>query len=259
MENTMKIALCLSGQLRTWKQCHASILDLKEKLGVKFNTEVDVFCQSWDFNSRQFGAWVPHARLYNSIKSTPVLLDEQQELINAYTPKSYLVETEDVSKRMVAPLIIKKAAQIKKEEYYWDATFAGSQFYSIKSVTQLKTEYEQKHNFTYDICIRSRHDLFFNDEQTAHTVKCDFSVPEENTLYSCHTALNSENGPRLGDVFWYASSETFNRVSKFYDWLHIMDNSIFPNSTLTEHVLWHYTKNNGINIVPIGVDPKIIR
>jgi hypothetical protein len=58
----MKIAVCLSGQPRTWIQCYESwnllFSELKKNKHLEdTNIEVDYFIHTWDFNSKPYSVW----------------------------------------------------------------------------------------------------------------------------------------------------------------------------------------------------------
>ena len=58
----MKIAVCLSGQPRTWRQCYDTwnflFKDLKKNENLReTDIEVDYFVHTWDFNSKPYSVW----------------------------------------------------------------------------------------------------------------------------------------------------------------------------------------------------------
>jgi hypothetical protein len=87
-------------------------------------------------------------------------------------------------------------------------------------------------------------------------------LPETNTFYSCHTSKDESQFPfhRVGDIFWFADSATFNRICDFYRWLPILGRKSFNgNHITTEHALYFYSKMINMEISHIDFDPKIFR
>ena len=67
---------------------------------------------------------------------------------------------------------------------------------------------------------------------------------------------------KLGDIFFYSNSVTFDRICDFYKWLPIMGTKSFPTKSqnlTTEDAFYFYSRMLKINVKPILVNPKIIR
>jgi len=264
----MRIALCFSGQPRTWQKCHQGHMKFVDRLKSHFGAEVDVFCQAWDFNT------LPHALLAKPgetdkpdfLRVEADLLTEQDkaELIKAYKPVSFLFENQAISKQKNLDLYF-NALKNANEHGHVSIEFAGSQFYAVMRSAALKKKYEFDNHFRYDMCIRIRYDLHLDDHQInwffSHE-NTDARRPRYNTFYACHTAKDHSQFPfhRLGDVFWYADSVTFDRICDFYRWIPIIGTRSFNgNQIKTENVLYFYAKMFRMNVYPLTFDPKIQR
>ena len=255
----MKIALCFSGQPRTWKKCYSTWEDLKSKLKEVYeDAQLDTFCHAWDSNSN------PHAIVsyqvegdYQSVVGEPISKEEKLDFLNIIKPASYLFESEAINKS-------------KQQEVWWEGNkhreyFGGcttdwlaGQFYSVMRSAHLKRKYEMDNHITYDLCIRLRYDLYFDEHQTKYFAysESDLKEPIYNTVHSCHT------GPYiLGDIFWYADSVTFDKTCDFYRWLPFFGPKTFPTkkNISSEMALYFYMKMLRIDIKPLNVDPKIYR
>jgi len=250
----MKIAICFSGQLRTWKKCYDSWFKFIEKIKQIYNTdEVDIFCHAWNFNtlpnelvhganvngfSNVVGNW-------HTIKGEIIGEDVISDFLNTLKPKAYLFENEEKSKSRKDEIVNRS----KLEESMYGITnfsWASSQFYSIMRSAHLKKKYEFENNFRYDICIRMRYDLFFDDYHIEQNLNKEMVVPMRNTIYSCHTNRDdSIEYPyyRLGDIFWYSESVSFDRICDFYRFLPIMGKRVFQKkSILIEQAFYYYVK-----------------
>ena len=74
----MRIALCFSGQLRTWRKTIAQFRKFIGILEDKGHT-VDVFCHMWNFNT------YPNAIAQKSIDLSSQQIVEQDEICLLYT------------------------------------------------------------------------------------------------------------------------------------------------------------------------------
>lgn len=261
----MRIAICLSGQPRTWKKCYPSWNSMFEKIRQEYNAEIDIFSHIWDYNTPPHGVLMISNQVKNengdylTVKGDLITEEEKSEFIDTIKPKMFLFETEEINKT--------KPGECREENKKYIHVYgqsildwAAGQFYSVMMSTHLKKKYELENSFRYDICIRMRCDLFFEEHQINYFLNKqsnEFIIPKHNTIYSCHT-----NNMKLGDIFFYADSVTFDRVCDFYKWFPIMATRTFPtkHETLsTEEALYFYTRMLKIDVNPINVNPKICR
>jgi len=128
MPSTPKIALCISGQPRSYEIGHQFI---KKNLLELYN--VDVFFHTWNNDHTNFN-----------------------KLIKLYNPKKYIVEP------ALENTIDQKYTRIPSQKF--PAYFTVSAFYSIFTANQIKKEYEIDNNFLYDWVIRIRFDYALNAE-----------------------------------------------------------------------------------------------
>lgn len=251
----MKIALCLSGQLRDWRQSSGSMLALVKQLNKKFNASTDIFCQMWEFNSPRINKSYEPGLYYYGVRSTLISEEEKREVLTTYKPKSYKFESEWISQRSVIDFIKIKLDSLIRGESCWDPSHSASQYFAIETAVKMMKAYEIKNNFVYDICIRSRYDLFFDDYQVECFMENDATLPTKNALYACHSDLTTK---RLGDVFWLSDSETIGKVVGFCKWLHTLDYSLIPYWTLTESIIWDYMNDRGVDVKLLYSDPRIV-
>jgi len=299
----MRIAVCISGQLRTWAQCYDSWMNLfdinlikskilhtirdigyrvdwlgkvhsdlnplgKSIIDVSYilpgnldptsmiNTyndltlnpiiEIDYFVHTWDFNtvsnSKNIGIPSESDTVVYSIS------ESEMKLFNStVNPKKICIEGRDVS----------------DSKFQWGAVkpllgWSRSQFYGISEVSKLKAEYEIEHDFTYDICVRLRPDLFFSDKMKDLFLK-EVMLPKDNLLYGIHCGKDEEFPYSVvGDIFYYANSKTYDIISDFYTALDDMDGSLFSQNVKPELVFSHYLTENNIGVYSIlsGVEIK---
>jgi hypothetical protein len=234
----MKIAICLNGQPRTWRQCFPKWLEIFKPQG-----EIDFFFHLWNYNT------LPNLlATYNGgipINDEPLSQQELDDIVNTIKPKKFVFES-------------------RKPIEYWNTKLPTSQqfgpwsreqFYSLYYSSLLKREYELENEFRYDVVIKLRTDLFF-------TENIPLINPAPSTLYSVHCGWDSQyDCYRVGDIFFYADSHTFDQISEFFKFL-----SFVPTTWVTrtncpppEIGLYYYMTNIGILNRPINVDMKVMR
>ena len=234
----MKIAICFSGQPRTWKKCFPRLI---EKIG---NDSVDVFFHFWDYNT------LPSivTSLFGKQIQDELLADQEKlEIIQTMQPKNYLFES-------------------RKSVKYWNCSIPISdqlgpwcteQYYSRYYVSLLKREYEIKHDFLYDLVIWSRADLWITDETLLI-----IQTPSPNTIYTPGISWDNTYGVfRIGDIFYYADSYTSDQLAEIFKFF-----SYVPASWVTcektpppEVAFYLYLASIGIFNAPIYGNFKLMR
>lgn len=138
----MRIALCLSGGLRNFKDTYYSF---KEFLLDKH--EVDVF--------------------FYGLENKEGKNQNESDLIQLYDPKSYVINTPDDYSQIPCPYDIKSS-------FY--------AFYNVLKCNGLKSEQEFIQGYKYDVVIRSRTDYFWFRELTNQELilaKDNILIPKE--------------------------------------------------------------------------------
>jgi len=141
----MKVALCLSGQIRSHELVKGSI---KKHLLDLYNC--DVFCHFWHKYDNE-----KYKNFYNpQCASDYGIFDDKKikDVIDFYKPKS-----------------------LKYSFPFFDQN-TKSMLYSICESNKLKSEYEKHNNVKYDLVIKCRYDMMF---------KGDLNIPkiQENLIY----------------------------------------------------------------------------
>lgn len=263
----MKIAICLSGQPRTWRECYESWLLLIDEMkkSPKFgeDLEVDFFIHMWNFNS------IPLSTINEyKEKGTPInvnkdyfIVDESEidEIISKINPKKFLIQDYDVNKsreRVIDKKVWEKSDnRMVKGVISW----AGSQLYSIMRSGFLKRQYEVENNFEYDLCIRMRFDVNL-DSFNRWIVIHDFMPIQKRTIYACHChCLNVFPYDAIGDIFFYSDSHTFDIITSFYSWLPNIPFDLLPPFVKIESVFAYYIRVFNIQNVGSKIDPEIKR
>jgi hypothetical protein len=267
----MKVAVCLSGQLRTWKQCYQTWENLFDELrkSSQFQQEgivVDYFVHTWDFNSQPYAIWTKELwdqGLYDAgFKESPGVPLEQSEIdeyLSVIKPKQFLVEgawKSSTRKNHLDDRMIKRMDDTSK---WAPISWSGSQMYSIMMADKLKRDEEIATGYEYDMCMRMRNDLYF-DENNIKVFCNEFKKPENKKLYSCHS-FNTFNFPHdaVGDIFFYSNSMTFDVVCNTFNYLPQIDPDIFPPDVKVESILAYIVRMFDIKIHRLKLDPEVRR
>ena len=176
----MKIAICLSGQMRAAIYAWPNI---KNFLG-KLIDSTDFFIHTWDLNSEK-PVWGDQTSFR---KKFVIPNNELLEYINIYKPKKYEIENVSLDD---------------------DNSMDYFKWHSLVKSIQLKQEYETINDFTYDIVIKLRPDMIVDPAISIYNIidQLDFT---DNILF-CNDVING----MADDVIWFANSTVMDAISKY--------------------------------------------
>jgi len=231
----VRIALCLSGQPRTWKRAFPSWVDNLYHLG-----DVDIFYHMWNYNTHpSFTSGLLKKQLVETIVND----DEFSEINKLLLPKKYEIQPkQEFSTATVTHPI---------------ARWTRPQFYGIKRAAALKREYEIDNKFEYDVVCRLRTDLVFD-----HLVHMDHDI-RPNTMYTCMNQYDVEFGAfRVGDIFYYSDSYTYDQAANYYYALDYIDATWPVRKEIDyppELAFYYYLKSIGIDNSSRNIHCKVAR
>lgn len=236
----MRIAICLSGQARTWRKCYPRWMELFAGQG-----EIDFFFHLWDYNTLPNLLATHNGGMH--IEDEPLSEEEKIDIVQTLRPKKYVFDH-------------------KKSVQYWNCNLPTKeqfgpwcieQYYSRYYVSTLKQSYELEKDFKYDIVIWQRADIFASME-----TQLVLEMPEPNTVYTTHNSWDKNMLVyRIGDLFYYSDSSTSDQMALFYKFL-----SFVPTTWITsaecpppEVAFYFYIASIGLNNVSIHGDFKVMR
>lgn len=256
----MRIAICFSGQPRTWKQCYTSWKNVIQQLKShpKFENEIieiDCFIHTWNFNT------IPLS-VISDVNNPPTLIDdvELETLKKLLKPKKIIIEDYDKSKSRFDFVNIRanklREGNNEGSVLWW----AASALYSIMRAGELKSDYEMENNFVYDVCVKMRLDGVF-DQHNINILLNDFNPPlKRKTIYSMHSkGLGHFPFELVGDIFFYSDSETYNVLASLFYWISVLQNNIFSKGVKVEEILGFYIRMFDIQNIRSLVNVDIIR
>jgi ribosomal protein S17E len=248
----LKIAICMSGQLRTWDKCYQNVFKIIKKLK-RNDTDIHFFCHTWDFESNSSPIMVNTGK----DEIIPHDTDTLNKVLSTYKPKDHLFENYEKNKQVVE--------SIKKEGYRYKnktpITWSSQQFYSLMRAAEMKRKYEIDNGFDYDVCIRLRYDQYIPENEIDYIISMILNV-KPNTVLTMHNRPHETYPFTIyGDVFWICNSLTYDKISSFYRALPTIDNNLFAegNDTPPENVLTHYIKDLNIENQEMVIDLRICK
>lgn len=204
----MKIALCLSGQIRSFDLVYQNLLD-----NLINPNQCDVFYHTWHTydNSKYTNFYNPSDNKYVSYGAYSY--ENVEKVINHLNPTSFCFEK---------PVI----AQNTK-----------SMFYSMMKSNSLKCDYENLMGFKYDIVIRSRSDIFFPDK-----VVLDYDSIIDNIIYLSYRPGGCGG---VNDAFAYGNSMTMDKYSDIYSQYAHTDRICKP---CPEGIIFNFLRETNIKV-----------
>ena len=226
-----KIALCISGYLRTFNECYPSI-----KENVIQDYDCDIFIHTYD-------KYRDKPSYHN--------LDEYDREKNYDLDMDFL---ENISNLKV--LYIEKWNDIKHTFYNLSKTlnvnYAPSVFaspYKIYKCNELKKNYEKENNFIYDLVIRTRGDQIFTKRINFENLKenqilinsCPFG--DEDRVHNCNSNPDVAKVV-LNDRFAAGSSENIDYLSNLYNNIGVFTNNENYLPSPIERLFYLYLEQN---------------
>lgn len=239
----MKTALCLSGLVRNYEDC----LDSHIKFFLQ-EMNADVFIHTWSkIGSNKVPHWYTDRYSLEEHKRSILTQKEldRDRLLQNYNPTNYSIEFPDID------FFIKKFYREENIKFVNNVMM----HYGISKANDLKKQYEAEYNVSYDLVIRCRFDLYFEniifDEQTLSGIESGtiYLAPNQN-MDNKFTKEMLELCDKEGmsympnDQFAYSNTEGMDYYSSVYS---IFDSNYdlyhkHPEGILSQH-LWKKNKS----------------
>lgn len=195
-DGRLKIAVCLSGQPRTWRTAKENI---KHYFDIP-NADVYYFIHIWDTNTLRRST-----EGITETKDTKITKEEADEIREEFNPTGF--EFEEYSN--------------ERFRSRWE-----SLYYSFMKSIWLKRKHELENDFQFDIVIKSRFDANFPLEGfSARGTKLDkFYVHKLTPLIAYTSSPHISKFPTeynfncFDDIFFYSDSPTMDIIANVYRW-----------------------------------------
>ena len=254
----MKIALIITGQLRTYKLCG---IILKNTIIDKYDT--DVFLSINKFNGLQ------NENLNSKIDNNN---NDINEAIQFFNPKDIFINNgyDDIFENL----------EVNKTRI--ENRLILEQYYIVQQGYKLLIDYSKNNNVKYDAIIRVRFDQFiwsdsanilskiilgnndngqikiiYNKENIelannySKDLKMDIDIPYNNEIFVFGSGIINSNYSWVNEQFWIHSMDLIHTMSKFYDNIPNIINEVvsIENCPYFELIFSIFLNNNNIPLI----------
>ena len=216
----MKIAVCMSGQLRQWEIAKENQKWFWETSGV----EIDYFIHTWDYSGDREGVSQPYI-------TRDVSRKEFDKLVDWYKPKGCMFDD-------------------RKQDFFYANDHWSSLFYSMAQSMMLKRQYEIDNDFEYDLVVKTRPDVVFDPRY-----HFSWEPLEDNILFATQGGLMESEFHMFNtnDMVFYGKSYTMDLVIPMYfyrqkmlDQRNLFKDKLFTGSIGPGVLMQEYFRDYGI-------------
>lgn len=220
----MRIAVCMSGQLRNWELGVANQKWFWSTANAP-NVEIDYFVHTWTYSWDREGVSIPYTERI-------IQDDEYSRFLQEYNPKKIILDS-------------------KPQNYFRGNDHWSALFYSFAQSINLKREYELENDFEYDVVVKTRPDVIFNPRFT-------FAVPKlwDGVIHASHGGPmeNEYYMFNITDIVFYGNSYTMDLLTNLYFYrihnLYLASRGVKNMDTVGPGVLMHeFFRDYGITPV----------
>ena len=230
----MRIAVCLSGQLRNWEIAK----DNQKWFWNSSKKQVDYFIHTWNYSGDRKGVSQPY-------EWRKVNKHEFNRIVKHYDVKKSIFDK-------------------KPQSYFYGDDHWSCLFYSFVQSVMLKRQYEIENDFEYDLVIKSRPDVAFNPttRDGIQRIGFNYELLEDNIVYTTHGGIMESEFHMFNpnDCVFYSNSYTMDMLVNLYFYRqkvingksgHDIRNGGLNFHTLGPGVLMNeYGRDYGINFIP---------
>jgi hypothetical protein len=219
----MKIAVCISGQMRTFEE---AAISLKKEIFDKY--DCDIFIHTWNERgittdvNRLFPKGMNSYFLEDVVNDSKLFMQKYNLLFNDILDentinKEKLLETYSNVKGVVieeTPKDYEKTKSLYNVQYpkYLQELYPRryhnlAMFYKIYQCNELKKAYEIENNFEYDIVIRIRPDVSLTSE---------FTIPKDVQEDTIYVKAEMKDEKYIHDQLFLSESKTMDKISSLW-------------------------------------------
>ena len=209
----MRIAVCLSGQLRNWELAYSNQINH----WLYGEHQVDYFTHTWNYSGDR-------THISADYVNRDIDKEEYDRFIQTYKPKKSIFDS-------------------KKQYFFYDNDHWSSLFYGFSQSILLKREYELENNFEYDIVVKSRPDVIFDphfgpswptlEEEKTNLENFNYfkETYSNNKLFTTHgSSMPHEFGMfNINDCVFLSNSYTMDLMMNIYFYRQQKINKKIPN------------------------------
>jgi hypothetical protein len=238
--NNMKIALCMSGHMRSYPNCRQNIIENIINPLKNSGFSVYLFLSSWDdegYGSDSLCSGKVNIQNYNLSEFTQYEFEpvNKQYFYNNFFTNKYL----------------------KYNQYSGPDTCpnAVQMLYKISRVYEMADNYSVKNNIKYDIVFRLRPDVIYNNKLYVHDIKqCLYDksifMPYHHGKYEIVTKY-------IMDQFFFGCEQTMREIMLIYSNIKILLEEDCPHTG--EGFIWKQLMMKDINVNLINTKYSLVR
>lgn len=237
----MRIALCLSGQMRTYLECYESLCQhLLEPFAP------DVFIHTWS------NTGISHKERDSRGTDEAVTEDRLQAL---YTPVAVVIENfVPEYTDQIGPVKVPDILRTREPLHY-----RGSlpMFYKMFECNKLKSDYERDNAFVYDFVIRLRPDLALGERLPGNLFLDDKKLWQSDYMITHSFQVNDKFALGASHVMDYYTS-VYNRLHDY--WRHPLGvPQTEKNHRVGERLMKYHMDISGIEVETFSIDCDLVR
>ena len=228
----MRVAVCLSGQLRTCNTAAPGILRFFKDLNP------DYFIHTWFENE-----W--HDKDSDKINIAETEQIEYESCLKAtqlFNPTAVILESNTVKQ--------------------FEVPVSQAQQYSMMRANQIKRKHEQLNSFTYDLVIKCRFDLIWPPNEK---IRVPIEIDPNGLYVSYVDYKQNKELPMILDRYFYGSSKTMDTIANIYNetcerikFSELAEPQNDP-TLMPEAMLYQYCMDKKISILPMACIEVIVR
>ena len=173
----------------------------------------DVFCHCWnvEYQERILSLYKPKKSIFENQKDFDTNLEnyninENERNINKWNMS-------EIAKKGYNDVFENRNNWEKTiEEFKIQAFRTSSRLYSTKRVIELKTQYEEEHNFKYDIVLICRYDNFWN-----YKYNLNLNTLDNTFCYLEYRKNRKDSNYSVNDLWILCNSDISNLFGKMFD------------------------------------------
>ncbi len=237
----MRAALCLSGQMRTYKKCYGYI---KQHIISKIDPDIFVYTEQ-------------NRGITNRLDVRDKREEERkvarESIRSIYEPEKIVIDAPFGMERKKSFKDVEVPEElIKKEPDHWKGNIPN--FYGIKKCNDMKREKEKREGFEYDVVIRCRPDLIVESP-----------IPEKVLKETGKLWHNHKNHPvQVSDKIAISSSTNMDYYSSVWNelteyWKNPTGDGDWKNVKVGERLLRIHMEKSNIEVKSCNIKHRILR
>jgi hypothetical protein len=236
----MRIAVCISGQLRTYRHCVPSL-----KKNILNRHDCDVFLHVWEKNGSS-------PKEGTTDKDESVTIDELTDL---YDPTEVVIEASHPTDSVMLKGIKIPDELIQAEPIHHKGSLP--MFYKIYACDQLRQEHEKRNGFKYDAVIKLRPDFIIKKPLPAEVL--------ENLHFLWHSSRMLDPTFQVSDKFAVSNSANMTYYSSVFSklpeyWQEPLGRDHEENEhRVGERLLKYHMEQSEIICKPFKMDCDLLR